>query len=214
MFEKKNWKEVVFWTILFYVGWTLVGTLSRLISLDDRTILVARNMSEAAQRIVMTAMAIGNLILGLILALRKKIRWEDLMYLFAAGTLVEGALEFSLAVSGIRQLQGTWSLEMAIINTLVEFNLGTMIMYLLFLIGIYKRDNGIWPPLGWADRGNIHTDFNFVAALVHNKLEHNPKRIEYTKKIFSFDSLKNDIEYYIQKYKPETKAEEILALIK
>jgi hypothetical protein len=84
MFEKRNWKEVVFWTILFYAGWSSVGSLSRIFSLDDRTILVARNMSEAAQRIVMTAMAIGNLILGLILALKKKIRWEDLIYLFAA----------------------------------------------------------------------------------------------------------------------------------
>ena len=78
------------------------------------------------------ALAILNLLAGIILVLLKQFRWKDLAYIFLVGTLVEFALEFSLLVSGIRLGQGHWTPSMMVVNALTEFNCGIVTMYLIW----------------------------------------------------------------------------------
>ena len=132
MFEKRNLKELIIWTFFFFIGWISVAIGSQLIPLDDRIIEVSRNMNIANQRLNEMIMVFINIIVALILYLKKKLRLEDIFYIFLVGTLVEFSLEMSLAVSGIRQAQGSWSILLLIVNTLLEFNLGIVLMSLIW----------------------------------------------------------------------------------
>ena len=38
MFEKRNLKDLIYITLIFYVGWTLVGFGSQVLPIDDRII--------------------------------------------------------------------------------------------------------------------------------------------------------------------------------
>ena len=87
MFEKRNWKELWVWTLIFYLGWILVGVGSQLIPLDDKIIRVSRNMNADRQRLTFTLMTLGNIIIATILYLFKKLRIEDVIYLFIVGTV-------------------------------------------------------------------------------------------------------------------------------
>jgi len=137
MFEKRSLREIIFWTLLFYFGWTMVGILSQWIPLDDTLIRVSRDMGRGNQRWIMGSLAILNLLIGIFMVYLKQIRWKDLLYIFLTGTLVEFALEFSLLVSGIRLEQGQWSLGMMLINALVEFNCGIITMFIIW--GFLKK---------------------------------------------------------------------------
>jgi len=132
MFEKRSTRAVVFWTLLFYCGWTFTGVISQWLPLDDSLIRVSRDMGQGNQRWIMGGMALLNLLIGILLVVRKKFSWSHLAYLFVVGTLVEFALEFSLLASGIRLEQGHWSLAMMIVNAVVEFNCGIIIMYIIW----------------------------------------------------------------------------------
>ena len=132
LFEKRSIREVVSWTLLLYGGWTLVGLLSKWIPLDDRVIRVWRDMGQGHQHTIMLWLVVANLVIAVILYLRKTLQLKKILYFFLTGTLVEFALEFSLAVTGLRLEQGTWSPQMMLINSLVEFNCGIVIMYLLW----------------------------------------------------------------------------------
>ncbi|WP_457558454.1 hypothetical protein [Candidatus Harpocratesius sp.] len=168
MFEKRSWREVLFWTLFFYIGWSATGILSQIIPWNDTILRVSRNMNKDKQRILFTIMTIFNIILALFLKVFKKIKWEDFFYLFAAGTLVEMNLELSLAVSGIRLEQGSWSFELFIVNTLIEFNMGIVLMYLLWGL-IFKGHSRIFDPmLKWRDRKKIKTNFNYIYYLCTN----------------------------------------------
>ena|GEM_PF-791067 len=137
MFEKRSVREAVFWTLFFYCGWTAVGLLSQWIPLDDTLLRAARDMGKGNQRLIMGGLALANFIIGIIMVFYHKIKWKDLLYLFLVGTLVEFALEFSLLVSGIRLEQGQWSMGMMLVNSLIEFNCGIIMMYIIwrFLFG-------------------------------------------------------------------------------
>ncbi|MEI8005423.1 MAG: hypothetical protein WCI48_04395 [Bacteroidota bacterium] len=137
MFEKRSNREILFWTFLFYCGWTMVGLLSQWLPLDDTLIRVSRDMGQGKQRWIMGGLAVLNLFAGIIMIYMEKISWKDLLYIFLIGTLVEFALEFSLLVSGIRLEQGQWSPGMMIVNALVEFNCGIFIMFLIW--GFLKK---------------------------------------------------------------------------
>jgi len=58
MFEKRNWRELWVWTLIFYLGWILVGVSSQLIQLDDRIIRISRNMNADRQRLTFTLMTV------------------------------------------------------------------------------------------------------------------------------------------------------------
>jgi len=139
MFEKRNVREILFWTFLFYAGWTLTGLLSQWLHFDDDLIRISRDMGKGNQRLIMVSLAVLNFLIGVLLIALRKLTWKHLIYLFLVGTLVELALEFSLFVSGIRIEQGQWSLSMMTVNALTEFNCGIVTMYLLWKA--FKSEN-------------------------------------------------------------------------
>jgi hypothetical protein len=132
MFERRSIREILFLTLLFYAGWILVGLSSKWISSGETLIRVSRDMGKENQRWIMTGLAFFNLLIGILMVISKKIKINDLFYIFLTGTLVEFALEFSLLVSGIRLEQGHWSLTMMLINTFIEFNCGIIFMFLIW----------------------------------------------------------------------------------
>lgn len=202
MFEKRNLKEMVFWTLLFYIGWTCVGCGSQLFHWDDRVIMIYRDMNQSNQRMGESIMVAVNIVISILLLVKKKARIEDILFMYLVGTLVEFALEFTLAVSGIRQQQGTWSFELMIINTLIEFNLGIVIMYLIYHPLRMKRYPGVGKPMSWRDLRHIKTDFNFVSKLfdIKSKEELNPKTLADILSLYTPEAIKSDIKYLQEKY--------------
>jgi len=197
MFEKRNWRELWLWTIIFYLGWILVGLGSQLIPLDDRIIRVSRNMDANRQRLTFTLMTLGNVAIAGILYMFKKLRFEDVIYLFIVGILVEFCLELSMSISGIRMEQGTWSLELMVVNTLIEFNMGIILIYLLWAIAKIKRDKQYLPPLSWNDFKYIKSDFNLISVLARDS---NNIRAKNRAKIYDYAVIQSDLLYFKSKY--------------
>ena len=195
MLEKRKWRDIWLWTLMFYLGWTFVSVGSQLIPIDDRIITVTRDMNENRQRLSFGLMTLANVIIAFILYFLKKIRLEDILYLFIVGTLVEFCLEFTLTVSGIRIEYGEWSFELMAINTLIEFNMGIVLMYIIWSFVFNIRNKPIFKEmLSWRDFKHIKTDFNLVNSMLLKKTNiddvtkiHNSR---YSKK-----ALKLDLEY-------------------
>ncbi|MCE7748554.1 MAG: hypothetical protein GPJ51_09145 [Candidatus Heimdallarchaeota archaeon] len=180
---------------MFYVGWTFVSVGSQLIPWDDRVIEVARNMNEARQRLTFGLMTLGNLIIAFILCYFKKIRLQDILYLFIVGTLVEFCLEFTLTVSGIRLEQESWGFQLMAINTLIEFNMGIVLMYIILAFVFNIRNKPIFKEtLGWRDFRNIKTDFNLVSEIIRNNKDLD-KLYKAGKIRYSREAIEADIKY-------------------
>jgi hypothetical protein len=202
MFDKRNRNDLIFFTLLFYLGWIFVSTGSQLIPLDDRLIEVARNMNIANQRVNELIMVLINIGVALVLYFKKKLRLEDILYIFLVGILVEFSLEFSLAISGIRQAQNVWSLELMIINTLLEFNLGIVLMYLLWAPFKIRKYGHYYFQMSYKDMKYIKTDFDAVASICHNK-SLKDKHMKSYSKLYNLKKFLADIQYYCKTYRTE-----------
>jgi len=167
MLEKRNFHDMLIFTLVFFLGWILVGVLSQLVPLQDTIVEVSRNMGAGNQRLIMSLVAIGNILLAFILRWMKQLRWEDVLYIFIVGTLVELNLELSLLVSGIRLEQGTWSFTLMLVNTLVEFNVGIVPMWLIMRGFLKLRDRRLFPPLTYVHFRYIQSDYNRVMLFNH-----------------------------------------------
>lgn len=199
MFEKRNRNELIFWTLLFYVGWTFVAVGSQLLPINDSLIEVYRDMNVENQRIVEFIMVLINIIIAIILFYKKKLRLEDILFIFMVGTLVEFALEFTLTVSGIRLEQGSWNLFTMLINTILEFNLGIVMMYLLWVPFKIKRHRSYYFQLSYRDSKYIKTDFDTVASVSRNEIVNEKQMILYSK-LFKFQDFLSDLKYYSDNY--------------
>ncbi|MFX1308769.1 MAG: hypothetical protein ACFFB6_02410 [Promethearchaeota archaeon] len=199
MFEKRNFKDLLNFTLLFYLGWTFVALGSQIIPLDDRLIEVSRDMSIGNQRFNEMIMVLINVIIALILYLKKKLRLEDILYLFLVGILVEFSLEFSLAISGIRQSQGTWSLGLLILNTLLEFNLGIVLMYLLWVPYKIRKYEKYYFQMSYKDFKRIRTDFDAIAFICRKKALKSKNMKNYSK-LYELNRFLADIKYYCSRY--------------
>ncbi|MFX0006567.1 MAG: hypothetical protein ACFFAV_07550 [Candidatus Hermodarchaeota archaeon] len=208
MFEKRNRKDLIFFTLLFYLGWIFVSTGSQLIPLDDRLIEVSRDMNIANQRFNELIMVLINIGVALVLYFKKKLRLEDILYIFLIGILVEFSLEFSLAISGIRQAQGVWSLELLIINTLLEFNLGIILMYLLWVFLKIRKYGHYYFQMSYKDMKYIKTNFEAIASMCNNK-SLNDKLMKRYSKLYPLSKFLSDIQYYCKKYKIEDITQEL-----
>ncbi len=115
-----------FWTIFLYIGWIFNGFASQLFSIDDREIVVWRQMRE--DRTIQIAMvALGFLLLYL--STRKtKSTARVVPYVFLVGFLVHFAMEISLLLPGIRPQ----SLDVLLFNSFLEFNSGAPYLYLMW----------------------------------------------------------------------------------
>lgn len=199
MFEKRNRKDLIFFTLLFYFGWIIVSSGSRLLPIDDTVIRVYRDMNIDNQRFNMTIMVFINIFIAVFLYIKKKVRLEDVLYLFLVGTLVEFALELTLAVSGIRQEQGTWNLGLMILNTLIEFNLGIVLMYLLWVPIKIKKYQKYYLQLSFKDLKFIKTNFDAVAFICNSRSIHETQMKKYSN-LYALEDFLSDITYYCQKY--------------
>jgi len=195
MLEKRKWRDIWLWTLMFYAGWTFVSVGSQLIPWDDRVIEVARNMNEARQRLTFGLMTLGNVIIAFILYAFKKIRLQDILYFFIVGILVEFCLEFTLTVSGIRLEQETWSFQLMAINTLIEFNMGIVLMYLVYIIAFHTWNKPIFKEMiGWRDFKHIKTDYNLVREII-DKDKNLDELYEAGKIRFPREKLEADLKY-------------------
>jgi hypothetical protein len=202
MFEKTNCNDLIFYTLIFYLGWILLALGSQYLPIDDRVIEVFRDMNIANQRINELIMVSINIIVAIILYLKQKLRLEDILYLFLVGTLVEFSLEFSLAISGIRQAQGFWNLELLIINTFIEFNLGIILMYLVWVPFKIKRYSYYYFQMSYKDFKHIKTNFDAITYICKNRtLKH--KHMKDFSKLYKLNYFLSDIKYYCKKYNME-----------
>lgn len=213
MFEKRNSKDLIMFTIIFYVGWILVGFCSQVLPIDDRIIEVSRDMDIANQRINELVMVLINIVVAMVLLFKKKLRLEDILYLFLVGILVEFSLELSLAVSGIRQAQGVWSVELMIINTLLEFNLGIVLMYLVWLLFKIKKYKHYYFQMSYKDFKHIKTNFDAIASICKDKVLIEKQMKKYSK-LFSLRDFLSDIKYFSTVYNVEFIEPELEAEIK
>ena len=199
MFEKRNRNDLIFFTLIFYIGWILVGLFSQILPIDNRIIEVSRDMNIANQRINELIMVLVNIIVAIILVLKKKLRVEDILYIFLVGILVEFSLELSLAASGIRQAQGVWSVGLMIINTLLEFNLGIILMYLVWIPFKIKKHKHYHFQMSYKDFRHKKTNFDAIASISKDKILIDKNMKEYSK-LYDLRDFLSDINYYSAMY--------------
>ena len=180
--------------MLFYIGWTLVSVGSQILPLNDIIIEVYRDMNVENQRLNELIMVLVNVIIAAALYYKKKLRLEDILYIFLVGTLVEFALEFTLSVSGIRQQQGGWSLITMLVNTLIEFNLGIILMYLLWVPFKIRKHGKYYFQLSFRDLKSIKTDFDAMSSLSRNR-NINDKKMRNYSKLYELQDFLSDVEY-------------------
>ena len=126
--KKENSKqEMLRWSLFLFGGWLLFGLLSFVIPISDAEITVQRVMTE--QRIFQIYGIIAEYALLSILAYMGKydLSWRKILYIFSVGFFVHFSMELTLLLSGIRVLD----LFNLIFNSVIEFNTGAPILYLL-----------------------------------------------------------------------------------
>jgi len=142
MFGAKSMKTRVLWTLFLYAGWMATALISQNLAVDDRTIDIGRDMSNA--RIVQVAMAVGGYALLLLLKYvwrpMKSLTFRRMLYLFVIGILVHFGMEITLLASGIRPA-GDY-VNVLLFNSLLEFNMGIPILYVLWTAVRSRRDSG------------------------------------------------------------------------
>ena len=130
-------KERIQMAILFFGGWLLIGYLSVFAPINDIEVTVTRTMTN--QRIIEVFVVIAEFALLGILAYKKKfgIDWKIIGYIFFVGFFVHFSMEFTLFLPGIRQS----SLFDLVFNSLLEFNMGAPILYLMLHVLIPHLEN-------------------------------------------------------------------------
>jgi hypothetical protein len=132
MFGAKSIKTKALWTLFLYGGWLATALISQHIGIDDRTLHIGRDMSNA--RIIQVALVAGGYLL--LLALKytwrpmKSLTFPRMLYLFLIGILVHFAMEVTLLASGIRPAENY--VHVLLFNSLLEFNMGVPILYILW----------------------------------------------------------------------------------
>jgi hypothetical protein len=127
MFEYR--KQGVWWTLLLWGGWLLVGLLSQYIPLWDDPVMTMRHMggSRLIQAIIV---AVGYILLFVL-----RYDWKKILYLFMVGFLCHFMMESSLWISGIRP--GSFFVMM--VNSLLESNMGVPVLFILYDKVLKKR---------------------------------------------------------------------------
>jgi len=141
MIRTKEVKKALFWTVFLYVGWLASAFMSQYIPLDDRTISIYREMTNARLTQILMV-GIGYLVILLLKLFYKPMKdltFLNIAYLFLIGILVHFGMELTLHVSGIRPIEG--SLSIILFNSLLEFNSGIPVLFLLNFIIDQRKNN-------------------------------------------------------------------------
>jgi len=125
--KENSKKDMLRWSFFLFGGWLLFGVLSFILPISDAEITVQRVMT--GQRIYQVYGIIGEYGLLALLAYMGKynLSWRRILYIFSVGFFVHFSMELTLLLSGIRVLD----LFNLIFNSLIEFNTGAPILYLL-----------------------------------------------------------------------------------
>ena len=142
MFGAKSMKTRVLWTLFLYGGWMATALISQNLTMDDRTIDIGRDMSNA--RIVQVAMVAGGYLLLLLLKYiwhpMKSLTFRRMLHLFVIGVLVHFGMEITLLASGIRPAENF--VDVLLFNSLLEFNMGIPILYVLWTALRSRKESG------------------------------------------------------------------------
>ncbi len=122
-------KERLSWSLLLFLGWLFVGFISVLIPINDSKVTVTRIMTN--QRIIEIGVVICEYGLLAILAYLKRFDLDrkKIAYIFFVGVFVHFTMEFTLLLQGIR---GSSVFDL-VFNSLLEFNMGTPLLYLMLI---------------------------------------------------------------------------------
>jgi hypothetical protein len=135
-----DWRDRIAWSVLLFGGWLAIGLLSNVLVLGQE-VAIARIMSD--QRAAQVGMIIGEYIVLIILAYLRKfnLTWRTVLLVFGVGVFVHFSMEFTLLLSGIRDV----NLFNLVFNSLIEFNTGAPILYLLLygLVPLLKRNRAV-----------------------------------------------------------------------
>jgi hypothetical protein len=126
--QKENaMQEMLRWSLFLFGGWLLFGLLSFAIPISDAEVTVQRVMT--GQRIYQVYGIIAEYVLLGIFAYMGKygLSWKKILYIFSVGFFVHFSMELTLLLSGIRVLD----FFNLIFNSVIEFNTGAPILYLL-----------------------------------------------------------------------------------
>jgi len=132
MFEnyvKKNLKEIIGYTLLFFTAWTLTPFLSLIIPLNNTVVETVRHMDTQILVWQINA-SIGYLLLFLIYG-TNRFKSKDLRvigFVFVLGCLGSFFMEFPLFISGIRPTGITFLLY----EVIILFNQGAPYLYILY----------------------------------------------------------------------------------
>lgn len=131
MFERR--KEGLWWTLLLWGGWILVGLLSQWIPFKDAEFVTLRHMGDS--RLTQSLIVVAGYLLLFVLRYPLK----TILYLFMIGFLCHFMMESSLWIAGIRP----GSMDVMLINSLVESNMGVPILWILYDKVLMKRKRPI-----------------------------------------------------------------------
>ena len=120
-------KEMIRWSVFLFGGWLLFGLLSNALPISDLKVTVQRVMT--GQRIFQVYAIIAEYaFLGILAYMgRFGLTGRKILYIFVVGFFVHFSMETTLLLAGIRVLD----LFNLIFNSIVEFNTGAPILYLL-----------------------------------------------------------------------------------
>ena len=124
---EKEKHDRIWWSTLLFGGWLLIAYLSVIVPFDVNEVTVARTMTS--QRFIEVLVVIGELSFLALLAHKKKygLNWKVIGYIFFVGFFVHFTMEFTLFLPGIRRS----SLFDLVFNSILEFNMGAPILYLM-----------------------------------------------------------------------------------
>lgn len=132
MFEnyvKRNYKEILFYTTLFFAAWMITPILSSLLPIDDTIVETVRHMDTQMITWFVNA-SIGYLILILIYGTNifKSKDWNVIIFVFILGCLGSFFMEFPLFITGIRPT----GILFLLYELIILFNQGAPYLYILY----------------------------------------------------------------------------------
>ena len=138
-FKKKNYREILTFTFIFFFSWIIVPFLSFWIPLDDTRVETVRHMSSQFILWIVNAI-IGYSLLIIIYGTRKFKHKNQIIifYVFIIGCLESFFMEFPLFIFGIRPT----GIGFLLYEIIILFNQGAPYLYILYDLVLPRLNRG------------------------------------------------------------------------